>query len=222
MQPIANRRHPDAVPFFVSPPAWVLVHEPTPGESHVATESADEGRAILCFLSPLDALIEVARFAQLGQMYHVMPAAHLDGGLFRDADGRGLVACIHAGWPTYAGRILLRPGGALGRYDQMIHIWANDPPWFEVDPATLKMIDHLHEQAGLFAWRETHRAIHEWSGARMSKAVGQALRSAPALDCSTRSSGSGTLSLLRRIERRSYRCARGSFCGSKNKIPVNH
>ncbi|WP_322104741.1 hypothetical protein [Paraburkholderia sp. J41] len=172
-------RHPDAVPFFVSPPAWVLAHEPAPGALRIATESADEGRAVLCFLSPLDALIEAARLAQLGQAYHVMPAAQLDGSLFRDADGRGLVACIHAGWPTYAGRILLRLGGALGRYGQTIHIWANDPPWFEVDPATVEMIDHLHEQAGLFAWRETHRAIHEWSGARMSKAVGQALRSAP-------------------------------------------
>jgi hypothetical protein len=95
-------RHPDAVPFFVSPPAWVLVNEAATGELRVATESDDEGRAILCFLSPLDALIEAARFAQLGQAYHVMLAACLDGSLFRDADGRGLVACIHAGWPTKA------------------------------------------------------------------------------------------------------------------------
>lgn len=54
-----------------------------------------------------------------------------------------------SGWPTV--RILLRPGGALGRYGPTMHIWANDSPWFEVDPATLKMIDSLHEQAGLFA-----------------------------------------------------------------------
>ena len=75
-------RHPDAMPFFVSPPAWVLVHEPASCSLHVATESEDDGRAILCFLSPLDALIEVARFAQLGLEYHVMSAAQLDGSLF--------------------------------------------------------------------------------------------------------------------------------------------
>jgi hypothetical protein len=172
-------RHPDAVPFFVSPPAWVLVHEPALGELRVATESADEGRAILCFLSPLDALIEAARFAQLGLAYHVMPAAQLDSRCFRDADGRGLVTSIHAGWPTQGGRILLRPGGALGRYAQTIHIWADDPPWFEVDPATLEMIDGLHERAGLFAWRETHQAIHEWDGARLYETVRRALHAAP-------------------------------------------
>ncbi|MGF6606391.1 hypothetical protein OKW45_001291 [Paraburkholderia sp. WSM4175] len=171
-------RHPGAVPFFVSPPAWVLVHEDAGGELRVATESAGEGRAILCFLSPLDALIETARFAQLGETYHVAPAAHFDGGLFRDADGRGLVACIHAGWPTQGGRILLRPGGALGRYARTIRIWANDPPWFEVDPATIEMIDRLHEQAGLFAWRETLSAIHEWDAARLREAAGLALRTA--------------------------------------------
>jgi hypothetical protein len=56
-------RHPHAVPFFVSPPAWVLVNEAATGELRVATGSDDEGRAILCFLSPLDALIEAARFS---------------------------------------------------------------------------------------------------------------------------------------------------------------
>ncbi|QBQ99638.1 hypothetical protein [Paraburkholderia pallida] len=46
-------RHPDALPIFVSPRAWGLVHEPAPGELLIATESADEGRAILCVLSLL-------------------------------------------------------------------------------------------------------------------------------------------------------------------------
>lgn len=48
-------RHPNAVPFFVSPPAYALIHETPTGQFHAATEQADEGRAILCFLSPLDA-----------------------------------------------------------------------------------------------------------------------------------------------------------------------
>lgn len=171
-------RHPDAVPFFVSPPAWVLVHEGVSGELRVATEILDEGRAILCFLSPLDALIEAARFAQLGSLYHVMPAAQLDGGLFRDADGRGLVACIHTGWPTQGERIVLRPGGALARYARTIHIWANDPPWFEVDPATMEMFDELHERAGLFAWRETYSSVCGWDEARLREAASLALRTA--------------------------------------------
>lgn len=56
-----------------------------------------------------------------------------------------------------------------------MHVWANDPPRSEVDPITLETIDSLHEQAGLFAWRETHQAIHEWDEARL----GKALRTAP-------------------------------------------
>jgi hypothetical protein len=173
--------HPDTVPFFVSPPAWALVNEAATGELRVATESDDDGRAILCFLSPLDALIEAARFSQLGQAYHVMPAAQLDCGLFQDADGRGLLACVHLGWPTHHGRILTRPGGAFGRYARTVHIWANDPPWFEVDPATLAALDDLHERAGLFAWRETHRAIREWDWARLHEAAGLAIHTAPVM-----------------------------------------
>jgi hypothetical protein len=163
-------------PFFVSPPAWVLVHEGAGGELHVATESDDEGRAILCFLSPLDALIEAARFTQLGQAYHVMLAACLDGCLFRDATGAGwLRAFTPDGRPrtdafccAQAGRWAASPG----RYT------ADGPPWFEVDPATIEMIDGLHERAGLFAWRETHSAIYELDAARLREAAGLALRTA--------------------------------------------
>jgi hypothetical protein len=175
----SKSRHPDTVPFFVSPPAWVLVNEAATGELRVATESDDERRAILCFLSPLNALVEAARFSQLGRAYHVMPAAQLDGELFQDADGRGLLACVHLGWPTQDGRILLRSGGAFGRYARTVHVWANDPAWFEVDPATLAALDDLHERAGLFAWRETYHAIRKWDWARLYETAGLAIHTAP-------------------------------------------
>jgi hypothetical protein len=67
----------------------------------------------------------------------------------------------------------------LGRYSRTIHIWADDPPWFEVDPATLEMIDELHERAGLFAWRETHQAINEWDEARLCELAELALHTSP-------------------------------------------
>ena len=56
-------------PFFTSPPVYVLTYEHRPGDLRVATEKADDGGAILCFLSPLDALIEAARITQLGLAY---------------------------------------------------------------------------------------------------------------------------------------------------------
>jgi hypothetical protein len=114
----------------------------------------------------------------LGRRITSCPPRNSTANCFRTRTDAGCSrASISAG--QQGGRILLRPGGAFGRYTRTVHVWANDPPSFEVDPATLAALDDLHERAGLLAWRDTHHAIREWDWARLYEAAELALRSAP-------------------------------------------
>ena len=107
---IQHRR--DELPFFMSSEAYALVLASNSGQFSIATEKADHRRAILCFMSCIDALIETAQFARPGDICRVMLASQIDRDLFRDSDGHGVIAGVHLGWPAHDRRILLRPGGA--------------------------------------------------------------------------------------------------------------
>ncbi len=132
-----------------------LTYQDGHDETCIVTEESEGGRAILCFLSQVDALIEFLQGYAIGEQYQIIPAQEVQPSAFRDADGRVLIAKIHVGWPAIDGRLLLRPDGSFARYSQVIHHRLQGPPTFEVDPGTLAEITRLHEAAGIFAWRET-------------------------------------------------------------------
>ncbi len=118
--------------FFSVIPAHVLIFRSEDGDWRLGSEWTKLGSAIICFLSPFDAMIEAAHFTRLGTPHHVMPVSQVDPSLFRDSDGLGLIADIHLAWPVKTGRILLRPRGGFGRYGRPMHHWAQEPPMFEV------------------------------------------------------------------------------------------
>ncbi len=167
----------DKTLFFNTLPAYVLVFEDDAGGLYVATEGAKQDRAITCFLSPFDALIEAAHLSSLGSPYRVMPASQVDRNLFLDSEGRGLIADMHLGWPARDGRILLQPSGKFGRYYRTMHHWVHDPLAFEVDADTLEEFSRFRELAGLFAWRETSREILSWSDSRLDEVLRRAAQS---------------------------------------------
>jgi hypothetical protein len=103
-------RRRDELPFLMSPDAYAPVLESNSGQFSITTEIADHARAILCFLSCIDALIETEQLARLGHTYHVKLASQINQDLFRDSDGHGVIADVHLGWSAYDRRIL--PGGA--------------------------------------------------------------------------------------------------------------
>jgi hypothetical protein len=164
-------------PFFSELPAFVLTFQDKDGGTRIATEKAVCGPAILCYLSLVDALIEVLQFSRIGQHFKVMPAQLVPSEAFRDSDGRGLIADVHLGWPVVDGQILLRPGGALGGCTRMMHHWAREPLSFEFDEIVLAEVTRLHEWAGLFAWRETLDHVRGWEPDRLGRVVAHALTS---------------------------------------------
>lgn len=164
-------------PFFADLPAYVLTFADAKGDRRIVTEKTACGRAILCSLSPVDALIEVLRFSKIGQRFDVMPAQMVPQDAFRDADGHGLIAEVHLGWPVVGGRLLLRPGGALGGYSRMMHHWAHEPLQFEFDALALAEVTRLHERAGLYAWREALDHVRGWNPRRLVCVVAHALAS---------------------------------------------
>jgi hypothetical protein len=171
------QQHRNQVSFFCRLPAYVVIHEGDDGDVRVAGEQTEQGRAVLCFLSPIDAMIEAAHYTSLGPSHRVMVASEVDRRLFRDTDGRGLIAEIHLGWPSLNGRILLRQCGILGRCTRTMHHWSRDPVTFEVDPIALANFAQYRELAGLFAWRETHTNLLTWSDMRLQKVVARATES---------------------------------------------
>jgi hypothetical protein len=164
-------------PFFVDLPAYVLTFEDAEGATRIVTEHTTCGRVILCYLSPVDALIEVLQFSRIGQQFDVMPAQWVPQDAFRDADGRGLIADVHLGWPVVNGRLLLRPGGAPGGYTRLMHHWAHEPLRFEFDANTLAEVTRLHEWAGLYAWRETLDHMRAWHPRQLGRVAARACES---------------------------------------------
>lgn len=165
-------------PFFAELPAYVLTFQDEEGDTRAVTEKVELGRAITCYLSAVDALIEVAQLNQVGgRQYAVMPAQVVSADAWRDADGQGLIANVHLGWPVMNGQLLLRPAGALGGYGRMMHHLVREPLRFEFDEMVLAEVTRLHEWAGLFAWRETLEVVRAWKPARVGRVVAHALAS---------------------------------------------
>ncbi len=167
----------DGPSFFTALPVFVLLFEDDDGDPCLVTERTAQGRAVTCFLSPFDAVIEAVHGVTLGRFYHVVAASEVDWSVFRDADRLGFIADIHLGWPATDGNLLLRPSGRLGRYCRMMHHWARHPLTFEVDPVVLAEYSRIRERAGLFAWQETHREVLKWNTQRLYEVVERAFDS---------------------------------------------
>jgi hypothetical protein len=150
----ATQRDGSAQPFFSVVPAYVLLFKAEDGNWCIDAARTELGRAVTCFLSPFDAMIEAAHFVRRGYSHQVMAASEIEESLFRDADGRGLISDIHLGWSALDSRILARPDGAFGRGCRLMHHWAVDPAEFEVDGITLTEYSRFRELAGLYAWQE--------------------------------------------------------------------
>ncbi|AQV94902.1 hypothetical protein BJN34_13530 [Cupriavidus necator] len=161
--------------FFRLLPAYVLVFEDRDGDPCAVSSTTEQDRAITCFLSPFDAVIEAGLRTALGQRCQLFHASLLDGNLFRDADGAGFIADIHLGWPARDGCLLQAARGAVGRYAREMHHWAGEPEGFEVDAVTFAEFSKLHERAGLFAWQETNAEVLHWTDARLRGAEKRAV-----------------------------------------------
>lgn len=178
----------NAQPFFTIIPAYVLYFTDDNGNPYMRIERSKFGKAITCFLTPFEAMIEAAHFTRLGKPCRVMSASDLSLHMFRDFDGSGLIADIHLVWPAKSGRFVLRPSGRLAGYFRVMHHRASDPLMFEVDHVTLAEYAKFRELAGLYAWQETSEEFLNWPPERRFTVIEYALDSIGSI----KRSGKGT------------------------------
>jgi hypothetical protein len=138
------------------------------------------GRVIRCFVSPLDALIEATCLTKSGQRFSVIDASSISRDAIQDDRGNRLHACIHHGWIGRGGVIPLRPGSEPAAYGELIKQRPRGRLIrFELDSDALATLDRVHEQAGLFAWRETVRDVARWDPDRLRDTARFALETMP-------------------------------------------
>ena len=79
----AIQRDSNALPFFSVVPAYVLLFKDEDGDWCVDTVRTEVGRAVTCFLSPFDAVIEAAYLTRRGQPHQVMAASQIEETVIR-------------------------------------------------------------------------------------------------------------------------------------------
>jgi hypothetical protein len=133
--------------FFFKPRAYVLLLEDEPGVFDVARIAVEgwEGKLALCFMSPLDALIEGARIGKPGLRYDIAWAAAIGHNPFRTADGSA-AAALHVSWMGEANRLLLTQEGEPVHICKVLEMdsaaEARKPGEFGVDADTHRDVEH--------------------------------------------------------------------------------
>jgi hypothetical protein len=172
---------PDAVRRYFSKFLLLVLARPTiDGQFDVSGDMAADGRTIGCYLNPVTAWVDATQFAKAGQSgYQLKSVGSFDRRLFYNANTRCLMADVRTCWAVHNRKIILRPDLGLVSITKPIRLpvphGAELPASFEVDQDAFKWLDDIHERAGLFAWRETVRAVGSWEAARVASAAECAL-----------------------------------------------
>lgn len=149
-------------------PVYILVGlRDETGRVAVAADLSSYGLAIQCFLSPIDALLEMA-FAERNERYGVLdvwPAGRAPKHtLFADGEYQKPLS-IHVAWFADRERLLVSSDGYPCRLvrDQGVRQRAQelDRALMVVDCSTVALINHVYEKAGLYAWRETQESVRK-------------------------------------------------------------
>jgi hypothetical protein len=171
-------------PYFRETAVFVLDRPRADGLLDIAATMTASGRAVICHLSFLHALIEVAYRSSQGMQYFVHEASSADPHVFVNAEGTGLIAQLRLAWPAKNRKVVLAQDGNTATCARLLRHRASAglPAHFEVDDEAMGQIDRLHERAGLFAWRDTCREVTQWSFERQKRALECALDSMETVD----------------------------------------
>jgi hypothetical protein len=177
----------EARPYFSDFPLLVLARPLDDGRFDVSGDMTDDGETPGCYVNTVTALVDATQMARAGRPgFGCGDASTLDRHLFCSRDGKYLIADIRVGWPVYRRKIILRPGlgfaSVTKRLRQGLPVGGVSPS-FEVDENTFAWLDAIHERAGLYAWRETARAVHLWNADRVVQLACRALESIDVTVC---------------------------------------
>ncbi|QYD68268.1 hypothetical protein KZJ38_18710 [Paraburkholderia edwinii] len=158
-------------------PAYVIAFNDDDGGVCIWTDATEFGRAIVCHLSPVDAVIDAKQSYRAKHKCWAVPASQLPPETFRDPDGRGMLAKVHLAWPAIGGKLLQHPRGTFATYRRAMYHVMEPPLILAFDDIVLGELDRLYQAAGLFAWRETYALLHDWQPERIHRAADIALKS---------------------------------------------
>lgn len=85
-------------------------------------------------------------------------------------------------WQARAGRVLLRQGGAPQAIMFAPH---RSDSWHDaalLADSIARLVDEVHERAGLFAWKETAQTFADWGKIRLEALVQEAWAQAPVME----------------------------------------
>lgn len=177
----------EARPYFSDFPLLVLARPLDNGRFDVSGDVTRDGETLGCYVNSVTALVDATQMARAGRPgFGCGDAGTFDRHLFRSRDGKSLVADIRVGWPVRRRKIILRPGLGFASVTKRLRQCLQDggmPLSFEVNEKTFAWLDAIHERAGLYAWRETARAVHSWTADRVAEVACRALESIEVTVC---------------------------------------
>jgi len=174
--------------FHTNPDMFLAVRfQPKPGAfdyARVMCYPTPEGDAMLTYLSPFDAWIEVAYSSKPGKVYRVIDASTFDPREMIGDFGGKLHVGLHLGWAACNGALLAKPSGELVGYMTMQTLAVAEKDMadieFDLNVENRQKIDRFHEKAGLFAYAESLAACMKWDPRRFDQEVALAIQNAPA------------------------------------------
>jgi hypothetical protein len=172
--------------YFTETPVFALVRPREDGLLDTAASMTADGLAVVCHLSFVHALIDVAYRSSQGMQYSVRAASAVDPNVFVNEEGAGLIAQLRLAWPAKNRKIVLAQGGNTATCARLLRHRTSTglPACFEVDGGAMEQVDQLHERAGLFAWRETCREVPQWPFERQQRMLACALESMETVEAS--------------------------------------
>ncbi|MBB5408625.1 hypothetical protein HDG34_002562 [Paraburkholderia sp. HC6.4b] len=165
----------------------MIMFEKDDGTRTYHGSSMYDGKAALrYYMTPFDALIDVSRnpaaFVEPGESARVYPVDALRPGTVTTPGNQPMVACVHLAWRARSGRVLIRPDGSPDAVLSTTPELESGNTVLELPAVLARVVDEVHERAGLYAWRETARTFDTWRGYELRALAEQAWQSVPVMD----------------------------------------
>lgn len=155
------------------PEMSVLLNQSDKNQSiNLFTDQTPIGPAVRCFFSPFDALLD-----GLGLLLQdrpvdltIRPVRDVAPEAFLSSPGFQRPLTFHVAWLAHDHRLVAQENGCLIRMalPQGTRPRDGGRQSVQIDPDVWTTIDALHQEAGLFAWRETHKTVRQWLDAPVS------------------------------------------------------
>jgi hypothetical protein len=187
MMKLKPARSDETRPYFSDFPLLLLARRVDGGRFDVSGDMTSDGETLGCYVNSVTALVDATQMARAGRPgFWCSDAGTFDRHLFRSRDGKHLVADIRIGWPVRGRKIILRPGLGFASFTKRLRQRLPDDGnalSFEVNENAFTWLDAIHERAGLYAWRETARAMYSWSADRVAQVACRALEAIDVTVC---------------------------------------